>query len=192
MIPYLDMDVHTHTPATDAVFNLNLRQLSALTYDNPKQLLSVGIHPWWITEQWQEHFKDVQRWSTSEQVQWIGETGLDKLKGPSLSLQIEVFKAHIQLSEQVKKPLLIHCVKAVDELLAIKRKMNPNQTWIFHGFRGKPQQLQQLLKAGFLISFGAQFNPASLQACPLSKRLIETDDSGLTLQEVIQKQSIQP
>lgn len=179
------IDNHTHTPHPDGVYNLTREELHATSFANSKQILSAGIHPWWVTPDWETDFQHVVRWGQNPQVLWIGETGLDKLKGPDLALQREAFKAHINLSEELKKPLIIHCVKAIDELLALKKLFHPEQIWMFHGFRGKPQQMQQLIKAGIHISFGAQFNAESLHSCPTEFRHIETDDSGLSLEEVL-------
>ena len=79
----------------------------------------------------------------------IGECGLDALRGPSLEVQEEVFRGQIALSERLGKPLIIHCVKALDRLLKVQKTPIPSQKWMFHGFRGKPQQLRSLLDAGF-------------------------------------------
>ena len=47
---------------------------------------------------------------------------------------------------------------------------------MFHGFRGKPQQLRSLLDAGFFVSFGFLHNEESLRICPIDRLLLETDD----------------
>ena len=107
----------------------------------------------------------------------IGECGLDGLKGPSLARQEEVFFQQISLSEEVGKPLIIHCVKAFDRLLSLRKDLHPKMPWMLHGFRGKPQQLQSLLNAGFYVCFGFLHNEESLRACPLDRLLLETDDN---------------
>ena len=76
--------------------------------------------------------------------------------------QLEVFKGQIELSEREEKPLIIHCVKAIDGLLRLRRDLHPKMPWMFHGFRGKPQQLRSLLAAGFYVSFGFHYNEESL------------------------------
>lgn len=55
----------------------------------------------------------------------VGEAGLDKLAVASMELQLTVFKAQVRLSEEYGLPLIIHCVKAMDELLAVKRISSP-------------------------------------------------------------------
>lgn len=107
----------------------------------------------------------------------IGECGLDKLRGASMDYQICWFKRQIELSEKVQKPLIIHCVKAWDELLLLHKQVNPRMPWIIHGFRGKPQLAKQLIsKTNIFLSFGVNFNTGSLLITPLSKLFIETDD----------------
>ena len=106
----------------------------------------------------------------------IGECGLDGLRGPSMERQEEVFVQQIRLSEEVERPLIIHCVKVLDRLLQLRKELRPTQSWMFHGFRGKPQQLRSLLDAGFFVSFGFQHNEESLRICPIDRLLLETDD----------------
>ena len=106
----------------------------------------------------------------------IGECGLDALKGPAMAVQEAVFLQQIRLSEKLEKPLVIHCVKALDRLLFLRKSLTPKQSWMLHGFRGKPQQLRSLLDAGFYVSFGFCHNDESLRACPADRLLLETDD----------------
>ena len=115
----------------------------------------------------------------------IGECGLDGLRGPSMERQEEVFIQQIKLSEEVGKPLIIHCVKALDRLLQLHKELKPRQMWMLHGFRGKPQQLRSLLDAGFFVSFGFAFNEESLRICPIDRLLLETDaDEERSIEEL--------
>ena len=67
-------------------------------------------------------------------------------------------------------------MKAIDEMLSLRRQAKATQPWILHGFRGKKQQMQSLLSHGFYISFGFHHNTQSLLSCPLESMLLETDD----------------
>ena len=106
----------------------------------------------------------------------IGECGLDALRGPSMDIQEQVFLQQIHLGDEVRKPLVIHCVKALDRLLQLRRELRPEMPWMLHGFRGKPQQLRSLLDGGFYVSFGFGYNEESLCLCPLERMMLETDD----------------
>jgi len=177
------LDIHSHTPGEGAIYNLTMEELrKSPPYSDKQQWVSVGLHPWSLTEEWKKDFLHVREWASFSQVKAIGESGLDKvIKSP---FQYEAFLAHVQLSEEINKPLVIHCVKAVDEIIKIRRMFVPKQPWIFHGFRGKPQLAEQLLKEGFYLSFGEHFNLMSVQICPADKLCMETDESNLSIQEI--------
>ena len=173
-------DIHTHNAASAAHTIYN----SGSIY-TPDRNISIGIHPWHINGRWESELASVAEWAKAENVVDIGECGLDMLKSQaSLELQEEVFRAHMRLSEALQKPLIIHCVKAHDRLIALYREARPSQTWIVHGFRGKPQQANQLIKAGFHISLGERFNPDSAKAIPIDRLFIETDESGCSIEEI--------
>ena len=135
-----------------------------------------GIHPWQVGQS--PLPKDLEE---ASEVDWetllaIGECGLDALRGASMERQEKVFLQHIALSERLGKPLIVHCVKALDRLLRLRREHPPTMPWMLHGFRGKPQQLRSLLDAGFYIGFGFRHNAESLRLCPAERLLLESDD----------------
>ena len=174
------LDIHTHKADSNnlsSIYNSNI-------YIEERNI-SIGIHPWNISNDWKEFFTAIKEHARKENVRAIGECGIDKLKSPAgLEQQIEIFKAHAILAEEVNKPLIIHCVKGFDELIALHKEMNPVQAWIIHGFRGKPQQTEQLTKAGFYLSFGEKFNTESLKSTPVEKLFVESDESNLPIHEI--------
>lgn len=111
------------------------------------------------------------------QVIAIGETGLDRLISTSMETQINVFKQQIQLAEQVQKPLIIHAVRTFNELIRLKQQIKPSVAWIIHGFRGKKQIAEQLVKHGFYLSFGEKYQEEALRHTPLNRIFLETDES---------------
>ena len=115
----------------------------------------------------------------------VGEAGLDKLAEASMELQLAVFKEQVKLSEKLGLPLIIHCVKAMEELLAVKKESRPQQPWIWHGFRGKPEQAVQLLKKGFYLSFGEYYPDETMQIVPDERLFLETDDSLLDIEDIL-------
>lgn len=173
-------DAHTHSLAQNAIVN---REASdefpcGLTF-------SVGVHPWHADR---FDLSALTEATTRSNVVAIGECGLDRLKGPAPDIQIPVFEAQAALSEELGKPLIVHCVKAFDELLATHRRLKPIQPWIIHSFRGKPQQARQLLDQGFYLSLGPSFNPATARHVPAERLLIETDDHpGIYIEDVAAK-----
>ena len=122
-----------------------------------------------------------------EQFVAVGEAGLDKLTAAPMELQVRMFEKQVELSEKYRLPLIIHCVKAMDELLAVRKKLNPAQPWIWHGFRGKPQQAGQLIKNGIYLSFGAHYSEETVKGVPVGRLFLETDDSPVDIEEVLKQ-----
>ena len=174
------MNFHTHDlqASMPAIINMPLEWLfhPMEVCLRPGATYSVGIHPWWTTEvNIEELIKGLNHWATHPQVVRIGECGFDKIKGANETVQTNVFLHHVELSERLEKPLTIHCVRAFDRILMLRKQLRPTQPWVIHGFRGKPELAQQLLAAGFDLSFGSHFNTDAFNCCPPERRFTETD-----------------
>ena len=99
--------------------------------------------------------------------------------------QLACFEAQLLLASHYGKPVIVHCVKAVDELLAVFARLRFGKPVVFHGFRGKAEQARQLLSKGFYLSFGPRFHAESLRLAYASGRMfLETDDSCMDISEV--------
>lgn len=110
---------------------------------------------------------------------------MDKCAATSRSLQEEVFTAQVHLAGDTGKPLIIHCVKAWPELMAIRKTTRSVIPWIIHGFRGNGKLAEQLLRAGFYLSFGLHYSPEALRRAWEANRLFaETDDKNADIREV--------
>ena len=149
---------------------------------------SLGLHPWELLNEGSiGKCRLFKRMFTERQVIAIGEAGLDKLAKASMELQIELFIFQVTYAEAIEKPMIIHCVKATDELLAIRKEMNPKQPWIWHGFRGKPEQAKQLLKQGFYLSFGEHYPEETMAVVPDDRLFLETDKSTVSIETLLEK-----
>ena len=177
-------DIHTHrADACEAVISVNPWEF------NPVEGLyySVGIHPWQVGRATDADFDRLAECATSGNVLMIGECGIDKLRGGDLPMQMSVLERHIALSEQVGKPLVLHCVRASNELCRLRRQLRPSMPWIVHGFRGNARVASQLLDAGFYLSYGERFNPEALAITPADRLLAETDESLLPIDEIYRR-----
>ena len=191
------LDIHTHLPAPrpDGVIAVSPEELRGLYEQFPKQLWAVGYHPWDIssaglTETQLQSLAEVAR---LPRVVAIGETGLDKtrLNDVPLYAQINAFNRHIELARTLRKPMILHAVKAQDVLIPLLRDCGVPV--VIHGFRQKPSIADMYLNAGCYLSYGAQFNADSLAATPADRLLAETDCSDLTIEAVIsQLRSVRP
>jgi TatD DNase family protein len=149
---------------------------------------SIGIHPWYILEDWidadleiiESKLKDVKCLA-------VGECGLDKSIAIPMALQQMVFEKQLALAEKYKKPVVIHCVAAFQEVIAIKKKMAISVPMLIHGFSKNKETAEQLIANGFYISFGKYLvrNPELelvFNSIPKERLFLETD----TIEEGIQ------
>jgi TatD DNase family protein len=176
------LDIHTHNlnADTDSIISIGVDDTLL-----PNHFYSIGIHPWAnsYTDLQLSRLYDI---ATDERVIAIGETGLDALRGMPLNRQLQLFRHHIEISIKLNKPLIIHAVKTIDQIIALHRQYSPQQEWIIHGFRGKPQQACQLINLGFSLSLGEHFNPATAAITPLNRLYTETDTSSLQIAQIRQ------
>lgn len=179
------VDIHSHNIKKQAgvvsVVNLPFTEVST----HPElDFISRGIHPWETECITDDDYTLLKNLIKEQNVKLIGECGLDKIRGASLEKQFKVFEKQIELSEEIGKPLIIHCVGYFNELFSLRKKINPIQKWIIHGFRGKPQLAEQALKSGFDISFGEKFNIDAVKIVPAEHLFVETDESVLSVKQV--------
>lgn len=170
---FREIDVHTHTITPDhpAIVSITPRDSFG---DNP--WYSVGIHPWDAGTTTEQDIITMRKMIADPRCVAIGECGLDSKHNPeTIERQEQLFRQQAQMAEQLRKPLIIHCVGAMDKLLRIKKEMQPNMPWIIHGFRGKSQQAKQLTAHGLYLSLGEKHNAQVPAAVDPHWLLHETD-----------------
>jgi len=177
-------DIHTHK-APDisddiAVVNSVVKEEMP---SNKAEYRSYGIHPWYI-EDIGKQMDLLQSLVVLPETVAVGEAGLDKLAEAGMPLQEKIFKEQAILAGELQKPLIIHCVKAWAELLAIKKDLSPQIPWIIHGFRSNKELAQQLLSHGFFLSFGENFNVEALKTAWPDSFFVETDESSAGIQNI--------
>lgn len=155
-------------------------------------IFSIGIHPCFISEQWEKDLNLVKEKSQSPQCKAIGECGLDKNSPHDFSLQIEIFKQQIQLANQLQKPIIIHCVKAFSEIISLKKKEKNSTQWILHGFQKNEKIAQELLQNQMILSVGSAvlYNEnlkKIIPNIPNHQLLIENDNSSISIEKIYQK-----
>lgn len=182
----LIFDVHSHSVKNNALYN----PFSLTEIETNFEYISLGIHPWKIKDiNIEESFALLNQLILEHQSKLlaIGECGLDKTIDAPLETQIDIFKKHIALSEKLKKPLIIHCVKAFNEIIELKKEINPTQKWIIHDFRKNANIAKQLTQHGIYLSLSPSIfkvKPEILTQYPLEYILLETDDTSFDVNEV--------
>jgi TatD DNase family protein len=152
------------------------------------------VHPWYIEEKaLEKHLAEVEALSAGDQIIAIGETGLDKLTKAPIELQKLIFARHLDIAARSRKPVIVHCVKAHNELKAAYNAQKADIPLIIHGFNSNLTIAEQMLNSGFCLSFGvALFMPNSnassvITKIPEDRLFLETDDSEWSIFDIYRK-----
>lgn len=152
---------------------------------------SIGIHPWFTNEKWQEQLNYLKEWSQRPNVKAIGECGLDKLCNTNFSLQKEVFNAQVIWANAIGLPLIIHCVKAWEEVVNLLQAIPVKVPVIFHGFNNSVKLMEKITGRGFYISLGKSLYKKEIKELlplvPSDRFFLETDDATLSIQDVYEQ-----
>ncbi len=188
----LFIDIHTHNKIQKnfALINLFPDDISEIS---EKNFYSAGIHPWKVTKiNISKQLSVIENTAKQKNILAIGEIGLDKFH-PDFELQKDVFLNQLHIAETLKKPVLIHCVKAYSELLEILKKENLNIPVIIHRYSGNITIAKELIKFGCYFSFGHElFNeksktPKVFKKIPAENIFLETDDADISIEKIYEK-----
>ena len=190
MTKFINLHTHQFSNLSDVIEVVNQYPWE---FDASIPKYSIGIHPWYLDENRLEF--DLH--SISEKLKLpsclaLGECGLDKRIEIPLDLQFSVFKKQLEIVKQTNKPIVLHCVAAYDEVIAIKKEMKIENPMIIHGFSKNEQVAQSLLKNGFYLSFGKYLlrNPDLEKVftfAPENQILLETDTIEESIYQVYEK-----
>lgn len=143
----------------------------------------LGIHPWYIDEH--DH-RDLDRLNdlieaVPERCVGIGECGLDRLRG-SFDKQVPWFDAQIRIAAKHQQTLVIHSVRAHDEVVQALKSAGWHGKALVHGFSGSYEQAVKLLDLGCMLGVGGVITRSkggktrdALARVPASALVLETD-----------------
>nr|WP_275974111.1 TatD family hydrolase [Shewanella pneumatophori] len=212
-LPIIDSHAHLDFPEFDidraelfaqmrlaGINNVVLPGVSALHWRNQLKvaeqyqcLYALGIHPWYCG-----HAADIDSglkslrtllltYKDNSQLVAIGECGLDKLHKSDFDTQLKVFTAQIELAAEFELPLIIHAVKAHEEVIKLLKILKPSKKGVIHGFYGGPELASQYVNLGYKVGVGGLLlndNAPKLQQTvaqlPLDSFVLETDSPAMT------------
>jgi len=140
----------------------------------------VGIHPNQIEDNIELFMEFAEH--NIDQIEGIGEIGLDKTYNPSNSefkKQIAYFMIQLELAEKFKKPVSIHSRNAINIICSIIPSYSISNVSL-HWFDGSQKQLKLAMDLGFFVSYGpllvyAKDKQSLLLHTDINKILLETD-----------------
>ncbi|TDD97488.1 TatD family hydrolase [Flavobacterium cellulosilyticum] len=182
-------NTHTHQFSNQADV-LELVNQYPQEFDASIPNYSIGIHPLFINKnRLESDFQILEEKLALPECLALGECGLDKRSETPFEEQQYVFEKQLVLAEKYRKPVVIHCVAAFQELIQSKKKLNITVPIIIHGFSKKNELAKQLIEAGFYFSFGKNLlrNPeleSVFKNIPNYRIFLETDTIDEGIQEV--------
>jgi TatD DNase family protein len=146
---------------------------------------SAGIHPHHADEVTEDAFSEIEKLAKDKKVVAIGEVGLDYFKSKSApEKQKKIFIKFIELSKELKLPLIVHTRNAHRDTVDILKEAHKNRplSGIMHCFSGDKKLLDEVLGMGLFVSFTCNLtfkNAKRLRevakSVPAERLLLETD-----------------
>ena len=149
---------------------------------------TVGLHP---NDNINEKFNHeiYEKLLNQERVVGFGEIGLDYYrteKSEDQKIQKQRFGQQLELAKKVKKPIVLHCREAHQEMLKIiSSNRDSNLKGVIHSFTGTLEEAKKYLNLKFylgfngIITFTNQYDEI-VKYAPLENILLETDAPYLT------------
>lgn len=187
------INIHGHRQANN-IQEWVMMNLMAKDYppeDIESGYYSVGLHPYNVGKVDEEGTLMKVRLATENQnIFAIGEIGLDKSIKAPFDQQMRIFESQVEIAEYAELPVILHVVRAFNEMVEFMKAHQPVVPMIIHGYNGGVQMAEELLKAGFLLSFGetiANDHPKiieALKSVPVERLFLETDEGELDIREI--------
>ena len=181
----LSNDLRTYKIAVPAIRLADNSALLEYRRVNPQAKIGCGIHPWYLEDC---NPADSDPATIKQQLRhqiiksnpdFIGETGLDALK-PNFARQLQLMEIHLELALEFNLPLVVHCVRAYNQLLSILKRF-PKSRGVVHAYNANHHCATQLWRKNFFLGIGSIIlNPNSQLAkaaaqLPLEQLLLESD-----------------
>ncbi len=176
-VSYIDFHTHSRQNGDDVLEVVSLHGAK----DKDVKYYTIGYHPWWTLKLLSEDELALMsdKYRDDACCLGMGELGLDNLKGADIELQEKIFIQQIQIANQSKSPIVIHCVRAFDRMLRLRKRYGETP-WVVHGFVRNKTLAGQVLDSGMYISVAPHEKLSisfkdTLQYLPLDKIFLETD-----------------
>lgn len=167
------------------------RKAVALAEEYPEVYAAVGFHPHETKHAHDEELAELAKLLSHPKVVAIGEVGLDYFHEHSpRDVQAMLLRVFLGWYEKFRKPIIIHCRDAYEDLLGILREHTSlPYRGMLHCYSSDAATMKKYLDLGFHIAFGGALtykkNDKLREACalcPKDRLLLETDGPYLAPQ----------
>ncbi len=156
---------------------------AALARDAAGRSATAGVHPHEASTWSDDARQRVRALLAAPEVVAVGETGLDYhyLHSPR-DTQRRAFEAHLQLGQELGKPVIVHARDADDDMAAILRSLAPTPpVVVLHSFASGDAVWEAGMAIDAYFSFSGMITFKNwgltdrLTDCPTDRLLVETD-----------------
>lgn len=168
----------------------NWRRVMALAASEPDLFFALGVHPCFVADQPEDVMAQLETLAAERPAGLvaIGECGLDGRSHLVQEGQLALFEAQVRLAMEMDLPLIVHSVRANDDVLKILRRYKPAKGGVIHAFSGSLHQAERFWQLGFKLGIGgtityerANKTREAVAAMPLESLLLETDSPDMPL-----------
>lgn len=189
------VDFHTHTKnSSSEITRLNSLSLKDTQNIKPENTFvnpfTIGVHPWDVDDLIEMDFKfKLTPYLKNTKCVGLGEMGLDRARMQNYDTQIKVFTEQVKWAvEQNIDFIVLHCVRAQNEILKILKDCKYQGTAVFHDYNGSIEDWLQLQEKGYIVSLGVKIFDSKTKAAklvqswqengewPWGQAFLETDD----------------
>jgi len=151
---------------------------------DPRIHATAGVHPHVAAQATDADLEQIDALVRSGDVVAIGETGLDfHYDNSPRDTQRRLFEWHLRLAADTRRPVIVHCRSADDDVAAMIR--GAGARGVLHCFAGGTDLFDTAMAEDWYISFAGLVtfrnfdNHALLRATPADRLLAETDSPYL-------------
>lgn len=141
----------------------------------------LGLHPYFMDAHGDEDVEALGRaLDAYPETVAVGECGIDVRFAESLDAQWALFDAQLQLAKQRQLPIVVHCVRANDQVAKRLRQLQLPTGGLIHAFAGSPEQARTFLDLGFVLGLGGALTYP--RAKRLHRAVISLPNDGFVLE----------
>lgn len=127
----------------------------ALAARHPDVSCVLGVHPWYCREGDLAQLEGLPE-ALGKGACGIGECGLDTVTDRTpFEAQVAVFERQLAIAREMNLPVVLHCRKAHNEMLACFRRAGaPERGGLVHSFAGSAEVAERFMEHGMVFSLG--------------------------------------
>lgn len=161
-----------------------------LVQSSPRIFGALGLHPYFLSEHGESALAALHQALDQHagEIVALGECGFDARLADH-DAQWQLFEAQLSMAREFSLPVIVHCVRANDEVAKRLKNARLTRGGIIHAFAGSQVQAERFLELGFVLGLGGSVTyPRArklrgvVASLPKDGFVLETDSPDMPLQ----------